>query len=145
MAECLFVDPVADIAVFCSPDNQALSDEADAYEQLLATMQPFAIADAPAMGSQLLRLGSGKFGGEIENPTPGEGPARVLSLDGVWIEGKIERRTNWLTFEPEGAFAPGMSGSPIVSLAGEAIGVVSMNNGGPVLVDNLPELIRIFG
>ena len=31
-AECLFVDPVSDLAVFGSPDNQELSDEADAYE-----------------------------------------------------------------------------------------------------------------
>src|SRR5438874_3754535 len=31
-AECLFVDPVADVAVLGSPDNQNLPDDADAYD-----------------------------------------------------------------------------------------------------------------
>ena len=29
-AECLFADPLADIAVLCSPDEQALFEQADA-------------------------------------------------------------------------------------------------------------------
>ena len=33
IAECLFVDPVTDIAVLGSPDNQSLPDEAEAYER----------------------------------------------------------------------------------------------------------------
>src|SRR5215813_7310413 len=33
-AECLFADPIADIAVLRSPDGQELSDEADAFEEL---------------------------------------------------------------------------------------------------------------
>ncbi len=33
-AECLFVDPVADLAVLCQPDNQELYDQADAYSRL---------------------------------------------------------------------------------------------------------------
>ena len=35
--ECLFVDPVADIAVLGSPDNQALADAADAYETFVGS------------------------------------------------------------------------------------------------------------
>jgi hypothetical protein len=34
-AECLFVDPIADIAVLGEPDSQALSDENDAYHLLI--------------------------------------------------------------------------------------------------------------
>ncbi len=34
-AECLFADPVADIAVLGNPDDQELGDEADAYDQLI--------------------------------------------------------------------------------------------------------------
>ena len=37
-ATCLFVDPMADIAVLGKPDNQALSDEADAYDELVDGM-----------------------------------------------------------------------------------------------------------
>jgi hypothetical protein len=53
-ATCLFVDPIADIAALGPPDNQALSDKADEYEQLLEGMKPLVIADAPAQGSELL-------------------------------------------------------------------------------------------
>src|ERR1700676_1265757 len=34
-AECLFADPVADIAVLGCPDDQAFGDEADAYHSLV--------------------------------------------------------------------------------------------------------------
>ena len=43
-AKCLFVDPVADIAVLGSVDNQSLAEEADAYELLLEPIKPIAIA-----------------------------------------------------------------------------------------------------
>lgn len=33
-AECLFVDPIADIAVFGTPDTQDLYEQADAYDEL---------------------------------------------------------------------------------------------------------------
>ena len=46
--ECLFVDPVADIAVLGSPDDQALSDEAEAYEALVEATTPLAIAEPPS-------------------------------------------------------------------------------------------------
>ncbi|MBV9532934.1 MAG: hypothetical protein JO283_18195 [Bradyrhizobium sp.] len=67
--------------------------------------------------------------------------AKVLhefSLNGRWVKGNIERRGNWLSFAQENALAGGMSGSPIVSPSGEAIGVMSFDTGGPVLVDSLP-------
>jgi len=35
MAECLFVDPVADIALLGPPDDDAAPDELDAYEELV--------------------------------------------------------------------------------------------------------------
>ncbi len=34
LAECLFVDPIADIAVLGCPDNQVFCDEAEAYDEL---------------------------------------------------------------------------------------------------------------
>jgi hypothetical protein len=132
-AECLFVDPVADIAVLGPPDNQTLSDEADAYERLLEGMETLRVANAPAQNEELLTFGDL----QVKNPTPGKGSARVLSLEGHWLEGCVERRGNRLAFEPEKFFAGGMSGSPIISATGTAIGVVSVDILNPVLVDNL--------
>jgi hypothetical protein len=143
-ASCLFVDPVADIAVLGQPDNQALSDEADAYDQLIDNMEPMMVADAPAQGFEVVEAGVITIGGvmhdlgKIKRPTAGEGPARVLSLDGCWRDGRIERRGNRLSFEPAKLFVSGMSGSPIVAVDGAAIGVVSVDILSPVLIDSLP-------
>ncbi len=46
-AECRFADPLADIAVLASPDNQVLSDQADEYEKLIGDIAPLPIVDAP--------------------------------------------------------------------------------------------------
>jgi Trypsin-like peptidase domain len=132
-AQCLFVDPVADIAVLGSPDSQDLSDKADAYDCLLEGMETLIVADAPAQGEELLKFGDH----QVKNLTPGKGSAFVLSLEGRWLEGRVERRGNRLAFEPEEFFKCGMSGSPIISAIGEAIGVVSVDLLSPVLVDSL--------
>jgi hypothetical protein len=47
MTECFFADPVHDIAVLTSPDDQELSDDFDAYEALTQSLTPLRIADAP--------------------------------------------------------------------------------------------------
>jgi hypothetical protein len=64
--ECLFVDPIADIAVLGPPDNQSLSAEAEAYEALLVSCTPL------------------KIGGVIgwDQPTP----ASLIALDGRSID-----------------------------------------------------------
>jgi hypothetical protein len=59
-------------------------------------------------------------------------------LDGRWAEGRLERRSNRLACMPANLFVGGMSGSPIVSPAGEAIGVVPVAMLSPVLADALP-------
>jgi len=133
-AACLFADPVADIAVLGQPDNQALHEEADAYDQLMADMATLAVADAPAQGFEVV---TGFGGRPIKKPTPGKGPARVLSLKGQWLDGQVMRRGGWLEFKPGKFFEGGMSGSPIVNAAGAAIGVVSVDSMSPVIVDGL--------
>jgi hypothetical protein len=138
-ATCLFVDPIADIAAFGPPDDQELSDEAHEYEKLLDEMEPLVISDAPAEGSELLTFGDT----QVERPTPGQGSARVLSLDGKWSDGHVIRRGFRLDFQPEKLIVAGMSGSPIVSLEGKAMGVVSTARLCPVLMDTLaPWLLR---
>jgi hypothetical protein len=136
-AQCLFADPIADIAVLGQPDNQSLSDQADAYDELVGSIAALAIADAPAQGTELV----GPL--KIKNPTPGEGPARVLSLEGDWRQGRVLRRGNGLSIEPKELFVGGMSGSPIIDANGAAIGVVSTDAKNPVIVDSLSaQLVR---
>jgi len=132
-AMCLFADPIADIAVLGQPDNQALSDQADAYDQLVDDMETLVIADAPAQGVEVKTIGDH----QIENRTPGKGPARVLSLDGHWLDGRVSRRGVTLAFEPEELFVGGMSGSPILDASGAAIAVASCDCMNPVIVDCL--------
>jgi hypothetical protein len=43
----VFVDPIADIAVLGSPDDQALSKQADAYDALIDEMVALEIGELP--------------------------------------------------------------------------------------------------
>jgi len=99
-AECLFADPVADIAVLGVPDEKYLSSEDAAFEALLESARPLVVANVPAQSRD----------------ARGEDAARVLSLDG-----RVERWGEWLAFSPEKEFfEPGMSGSPIIDETGKA-------------------------
>ncbi len=139
-AECLFVNPVADIAVLGAPDFQAMAEESKAYDALVAEATPFAIADAPKMGRERVRLPyGGPFGGTISVDTDGEGSARVLSLDGQWLECTVTRKSKALSvIGDDGLVVGGMSGSPIVSTDGKVIGLISAGGINPVLRDDLP-------
>jgi hypothetical protein len=46
-AECLFADPIADIAVLGSVDEQMWREKAEAYEMLVSEVEPFVIGNAP--------------------------------------------------------------------------------------------------
>jgi hypothetical protein len=121
LTECLFVDPIVDVAVLGSPDNQQLFDEARAYDELVGSVRPFHIGRARPRVDVL-----------------------VLTLDSRWTKLTVERNGHWLWSGP--GFEPGMSGSPIVSLDGHAIGVVStggMNPMNPVLTEALPGRFRL--
>src|SRR5262245_57094694 len=80
-AECVFVDPRADIAVLGQPDNQELSERVDAYDRLMEDMAAVPVAAAPAQS----RHGAGY----------------VLTLDRKWKQGRLERRGHTLGFAPE--------------------------------------------
>ena len=100
-AECLFADPVSDIAVLGSPD------EAEAYEALMA--------EAPAL--------------QISDP-PAQAPAWLLTLDGRWSQCLINHYGGplWISGAAEGIVV-GMSGSPIVADDATAIGLVCVSAG----------------
>jgi hypothetical protein len=95
-AECVFADPIADLAVLAEPDRQELPSEYDAYVSFVEAGSP-------------LRIGA------VTSPCA----AWLLTLDGRWERSGI--RVNeygsgrWLTVVgAEDGIAPGTSGSPIV-------------------------------
>src|SRR5215217_4397339 len=104
-AECLFADPVADIAVLGPPDTQVLPDHADAYEELMATTLTLPRSDAPTGAS-----------------------AWLLSLDLRWFPCHVGHDGGllWITEAAE-RIRRGMSGSPIIDENGNAIGVLCTN------------------
>lgn len=93
-------DPIADVAVLCSPDDQTFADEADAYDELVSEITPFLIAEAPEEEMEHISLGD-----EEETtllvPKPSTGSARVLSLAREWVECTVERVGPTLAIEPQ--------------------------------------------
>jgi hypothetical protein len=123
-AECVFVDPIADIAVLGSPDDQVLSEEAEAYEAL--------IEDLPALSVKIEADASDDWEEYHRHPgNPLKWQAWLISLDGrpqqcfvthipngpLWIEGAAD-------------IAGGMSGSPILAEDGETVVGVVCNSSG---------------
>jgi hypothetical protein len=123
-AVCRFVDPIADIAVLGSPD----SSHADEYKALTGTATALSIASA------------------LRNPVNFWVPARLLSLDGRrWFSCTVRHFGGplWITHAAEGIRSE-MSGSPIATEIGTAIGVVCtaaapwVGGPNPRLTHNLP-------
>jgi hypothetical protein len=107
-AECLFADPIADIAVLGAPDNQELSEQADAYEALVSSRMPLKVGGAMARDVSSAALVVALDGHLIH--------CAVCCLGGpLWIENLAE------------PIVGGMSGSPIVDQAGVAIGLISQS------------------
>jgi hypothetical protein len=107
--ECLFANPVADIAILGTPDDQELFDQAAGYEALMESITP---------------LGCG---GPAEN-----GRGWMLSLKGEWFSATLKYINDGplLVSKATQPIAGGMSGSPIVSDEGAATGVVALSDGG---------------
>jgi len=115
----VFVDPISDIAVLTSPDNQAASAQADAYASLT--------------NSAALSV--------TEVAQEGSSPAWLLSLEGHWFRCTIGRvgPNLWISNAAQGIVG-GMSGSPILADDGSALGVLSCSGGsGDVHTDGGPE------
>jgi hypothetical protein len=110
-AECFFVDPVADIAVLGSPDDQALYEEARAFDALVDERPAFSI-DLGFARENIVR-------------------AWLLTITGRWSECEVRHFALGLTItNAVNGIHAGMSGSPIVTDDGKAIGVVSVSSGG---------------
>jgi trypsin-like peptidase len=100
-ASVAFYDPMADVAVLEQPDNQAMYQEADAYEELLARYLPLAIAVPSEAGRGYVYDLRGR-----SRPITYRRFRDSVRADGYHFEG-------------------GMSGSPIVDARGRALAVVS--------------------
>lgn len=127
-AECLFVDPVADVAVLRRPDNQELSEEAEAYERLTESVTPFSIIRTLARPPHFARK------------TFVEVPVLVKGPGGHWLDAVAVRYGLGIAIEPKEIIEGGMSGSPILDPKNPncAIAIVSSNLTNPVLLDALP-------
>jgi hypothetical protein len=127
-AECLFVDPIADIAVLGQPDDQELYDQAETYDDLVHSVRSLAISEIPRSWESA--------------PWPWLGyPALMMALDRRWFSCQVMRPGNslWVKAASE-PIRPGMSGSPILAPDGTAIGVVTLGDEQPHphLADGLP-------
>jgi hypothetical protein len=109
-AECLFVDPVSDIAILGPPDDQELSDQWEQYNNMVEPLGAIVIADAPDE----------------------ETTAWLLSLDKRWCRCIVRHNGGplWLSGAADGIHG-GMSGSPVMLDDGTAVGVVCAAGGGP--------------
>jgi hypothetical protein len=129
-AQCLFVDPVADIAVLGPPDDQQLSEQQEAYVSTVR-IRPLSVSDPrPDMSVWLLLLKGELFQCRF----------RYFGRPGFYITDAAQD------------IEPGTSGSPILADDGSAVGVVCVagyiNESGvrmltecgpqPVLTQNLP-------
>ena len=100
-AECLFVDPIADIALLGEPDEPALGE---AFEEFLGNLETLRIVDL------------------LTTPET----AWLLSLEGHWLRCLVDvmDQVLWISDGYEGSKG-GMSGSPIILDDGRVLGVLS--------------------
>jgi hypothetical protein len=128
-AEIVFVDPVADIALLGSPDDQELYEEAEAYEALIEGTSP-----APLTALEFVRQEHRLSNGEtILGPPKASTDAWLFGLEGEWFTCRVlVGRSLWIT-DAAKPIVGGMSGSPIITRHG-AVGVVCVSGdrkGGP--------------
>ena len=118
--ECVFVDPIGDLAVLDSPDAQELANKAHAYDRLMKAALPLQVSqlDSETANARLLPIEGPSFGCVV----------RAIKCGPLFIE------------KPEQKIESGMSGSPILAEDGSAIGVVVTDGDGPhpCLVWHLP-------
>ena len=107
-AECLYVDPMADVAVLAGPDSQEYDDKYEAFIFWVEEVPPLQVSQ--------------------RDPRDGE-RAWLLSLDAQWEVCQVQvvgRRRMFLRTSGAG-IAAGMSGSPILLDDGTVIGLVSLS------------------
>jgi hypothetical protein len=123
-AQLSVLNLIDDLAVLSAPDDQALWEPNEEYEEFLT--HALTIGKPPAVVPPRKR-----------QDTPGE-PAFVLSLDRAWQSCTVHNQGRFLTLG--GAkIDGGMSGSPILNAKGQAIGLISTgsDNNGEAMMFNV--------
>ena len=121
-AQCIFVDPISDLALLAEADNQTYSAEAEKFSTLTDERPKIQIASLVQSG-----------------------PGWILGLNRSWeaIALTVDSLNRWRTIAfddpPPNAIACGTSGSPILDATGAAVGVMSLGQeGNPRLALELP-------
>jgi hypothetical protein len=128
-AEVLFVDPVADIAVLGEPDGQVFFGEHEAFMAFTEARPVFEMGDIlPHPRPSLARPETWKRQTHS---------VQALRLDGQWGTGRASHTGRSLLLDGI-RFERGMSGSPIITPDGRAVGVVSTDLISPRLAGDLP-------
>lgn len=112
--ECLFADPVADLAVLGRPDDQALADETAAFDAFVngrPVLRMKVLPIVPRWQKDLMPIAG-----------------HLLSLNGVWLPCNIISRDGLFLRDVE--IAAGMSGSPAI-VDGYAVAVVALASSVP--------------
>lgn len=102
-AECLFANPLADLAILGAPDDERGLEEIERYYELVTGASSIGISEIPANASALL-----------------------FSPDGEWFTCRVSRHLDgplWIKDAAED-IPCSMSGSPIFSRTGAAVGVL---------------------
>jgi hypothetical protein len=108
-AQCVFVDPIADVAVLSAPDSQGLPEQFFAYEALVESVTPLPIASV--LGACDVALLTHMDTWDLCTVRPDESDQCSRSL---------------VLVDASSGIAAGCSGSPIIDMAGRALGVVSV-------------------
>jgi hypothetical protein len=140
-AECLFVDPRNDLAVLGAPDGQDLWDQVIEYENLVTSGGSLKIQDAPKTAFFSRKLTRSKSREEAKAMDDNaRANAWLLSLKNEWFrcEFKIINDGPIWIMDMDCPIVGGMSGSPIVSDSGAAIGAICLDNNNPRLCRDLP-------
>jgi hypothetical protein len=123
-AECIFVDPISDLAILAAPDGQDLYDEHEAYERFVEPLVGFSVGNVPQT--------------HLSSHKPEGHKGWVLSLKGEWQPCEMLHVGGPLLTPDAKVIKAGMSGSPILSASGEAVGVVASNYAQPRLLHHMP-------
>jgi hypothetical protein len=128
-AEIVFVDPIADLAVLGEPDGQELYQEWEAFNALVGASTPLPIGGVELTREPITLPSSGEV---IPGPPEGKERGCMLSITGEWFACEVRALSRTLVIENAAQrIAAGMSGSPIVTEAGIAVGIVCLNAPGP--------------
>jgi hypothetical protein len=111
-AEVLAVEPVTDIAVLGSPDDQYDPEGCKRFDTGMATVEPVKICTE-------------------EFPLDSDVRAHVLAHTGEWLDVTVNQHcpnASWLWFTAKQQIEGGTSGSPVVSDDGLLLGLVSFSS-----------------